>query len=243
MPRRSVKSLKFKKRRYSRKKADHWKRRRKSAKKGSVRYRFNAPESVIGLPQVKKVTMYYRAFNNLTVPVGGTCVSHVLNLASIFDPDYTSTGHQPIGHDQWATYYTNYRVDSAIVKATFTHGATGETIPLLVGINMDLDATLHSNVVNTMMEHQRGKYQKLLLPNSREKAILRGKYQLSKFRKKKDIKDDDHIAAFGANPTKPAYLHLWAGGFNGNAATEDISVQFEIWQRCTLTEPKGVAGS
>jgi hypothetical protein len=31
-------------------------------------------------------------------------------LNDIFDPNYTGTGHQPLGHDQWAAFYDQFRV-------------------------------------------------------------------------------------------------------------------------------------
>ena len=35
---------------------------------------------------------------------------HVLRMNSIYDPDYTTTGHQPMGRDQLAELYNRYRV-------------------------------------------------------------------------------------------------------------------------------------
>lgn len=32
------------------------------------------------------------------------------NLNSIYDPDRTGVGHQPLGYDQWNTFYNRYRV-------------------------------------------------------------------------------------------------------------------------------------
>lgn len=43
-------------------------------------------------------------------------------LNSIYDPDYAIiAGHQPLGYDQWANFYQNYRVYKAKVICEFTN--------------------------------------------------------------------------------------------------------------------------
>lgn len=239
MPRRSVKEIKFKRRTYKRKKRDFMQRRTLS-KKG---YNFNRPETVIpGLfPQSKVLTLFYRGKGNITQG-GGFIGSHVLRINSLYDLDYTGTGHQPIGRDELAARYKSYRVDSAVVKATFYSSASGNNLPSLVGIGMDKDATLHSSTdLDALVEHQRGKYIKRLLPNSREKATVTAKYVRSQFWPKKDSKDEDQHADFGANPTDVAYTQLWIG--STAALTSAITVEFEVWQRVRVFEPLGVASS
>lgn len=246
MPRRPIKSYSRKKASYKRRKMDVWKRRKRSstAKKGRVRYRFNAPENVIGLPQSKVVDFYYTDTVTLaTASAAGAAISQVLRPSSLFDPDFTGVGHQPLGHSQWENYYSQYRVESAIIKATFYHSVTGETVPITVGIGMDLDQTLHSTSNSALKEHQRGKYQKILLPNSREKVRIIGKYSLKAFRKKKDKNDDDFAAAMGANPAANAFCHLWAVSENGANSSANVLVRYELWQRAKLMIPLGQSSS
>jgi len=37
---------------------------------------------------------------------------HLFRANSIFDPDFTGVGHQPLSHDQYALRYSQYRVVS-----------------------------------------------------------------------------------------------------------------------------------
>ena len=46
--------------------------------------------------------------------------AYVFNLSSLYDPDYTSTGHQPTGFDQWMLIYNRYRVYNVKVHAIFS---------------------------------------------------------------------------------------------------------------------------
>ncbi len=41
-------------------------------------------------------------------------------LNSLFDPDYTGTGHQPYGFDQVTPFYSRYMVDEVNIRVTFS---------------------------------------------------------------------------------------------------------------------------
>lgn len=43
------------------------------------------------------------------------------NLNSIYDPDRTGTGHQPLGYDQWGIFYNRYRVYGVQFDVTYTN--------------------------------------------------------------------------------------------------------------------------
>lgn len=56
----------------------------------------------------------------------GELVYHDMRLNSIYDPDVAiTTGHQPLGYDQWQVFYNKYRVFKAQVKITIVN--EGET--------------------------------------------------------------------------------------------------------------------
>lgn len=60
--------------------------------------------------------------------VGGA--SRVFRLNSIYDPDTSiTTGHQPLGYDQWNTFYAKYRVFKAnvTIKATNASSNSADT--------------------------------------------------------------------------------------------------------------------
>lgn len=68
--------------------------------------------------------------------IGGA--SRVFRLNSLYDPDTSVTnGHQPLGYDQWNTFYNKYRVFKAIVtiKAmnTSSNSADAEQIGFVAG--------------------------------------------------------------------------------------------------------------
>jgi len=65
--------------------------------------------------------------------VGGA--SRVFRLNSIYDPDTSiTTGHQPLGFDQWATFYAKYRVFKANVTIKATNGSSNSADTEQIGM-------------------------------------------------------------------------------------------------------------
>lgn len=54
----------------------------------------------------------------------GIQASQVFRGNSLFDPDFTGSGAQPVGFDQWATFYNNYRVRGAKINIQFATAGT-----------------------------------------------------------------------------------------------------------------------
>lgn len=161
------------------------------------------------------------------------------NLNSLFDPNRTGTGHQPLGFDQWATFYNRYRVLGVDVRATF---ATTSTVPLRVGITASNSAT---NLTYLSSEE---------LPNTRH-AVISGSTggpavrELNMYvplhvlngRTLAEYKGSQNTEAmFSASPTEILILHTYASSYDGSnvAYSADIRLIFrtELFDRTELTE-------
>lgn len=84
---------------------------------------------------VTKLKYCDESSGNITSSTG---VPHqqVFRLNSIYDPDLTGTGHQPVGRDQLATLYDKYRVFAVSYSVEVT-GNTATDVPRLVVIPFD----------------------------------------------------------------------------------------------------------
>lgn len=70
--------------------------------------------------------------NIVLTGIGGA--SRVFRLNSMYDPDTSVTnGHQPLGYDQWNTFYNKYRVFKADVVLTFTNSSSNNADTEQVG--------------------------------------------------------------------------------------------------------------
>lgn len=52
-------------------------------------------------------------------PTASFAAHHFFSANNIYDPDFTGTGHQPLGYDQYAALYEQYHVRQAYAKVTF----------------------------------------------------------------------------------------------------------------------------
>lgn len=66
-------------------------------------------KSMVHPKQKHAVLRYYETFE-LAAGTANTFSEYLFNANSIYDPDQTGTGHQPLGHDQWATFFGAYLV-------------------------------------------------------------------------------------------------------------------------------------
>lgn len=63
-----------------------------------------------GIADRALIKLRYRDNYTLTTAGPGAFVQRAWRLNSIYDPDFTGTGHQPLCYDQWQVFYKNYRV-------------------------------------------------------------------------------------------------------------------------------------
>lgn len=62
-------------------------------------------------------------------PAVNTPDNYVFRANSLFDPNLTGTGHQPLSYDQWTTFYSNWVVTRCVAKATIMSTSLSTTAP------------------------------------------------------------------------------------------------------------------
>lgn len=93
--------------------------RRRMPRKNIVR----APRTVSFAPLYQeKVRTWLTYVDTKTIAPDTGAAKHVFRLNSIYDPDQDGVGHQPAFHDQWADFYSKYRVLGCKYKITFRTG-------------------------------------------------------------------------------------------------------------------------
>lgn len=219
--------------RRTRRRIGRYKRRRKYRRKYTV-------QRGIGVSKAQVVTMRYCDTINLTAGAA-VPVQYLLRANSIFDPDYTGTGHQPISHDQWSQWYHHYTVvgSKCYVTANTTSGVSTQNLNIGLGVvsavpvNMDLNTT-----------KEQGNYQIRLIQGTDKSVRLSKGYSPKKEHTIANIRDniDTLGAMFGANPTEDTYFHIWMMG-NYEQGTAMVTVAFTVIFRVLLTERKRILGS
>lgn len=158
----------------------------------------------LGFPATVITKLRYGTFVTLTAGVGSVA-GNVYSANSIFDPDVTGVGHQPLYRDQYAAIYSKYTVLGSKITARFAPGAG---IPCQVGINKDDNSTT-TNTLETLLE-QPGSVCTIAGALGAEAMTLASTY--SPLRDLgTDVKDDGASATDqGASPTDAFVYKVWA---------------------------------
>lgn len=199
--------------------------------------------SNVGMPIRKFTTLTYHESLKIAPPITGTQIFYNFHMNSLFDPNATGGGHKPLGFDQLAAFYKQYRVHGVTMTATFSNTVTNTT-PVHVGIAFDKNAAVEASL-DTKIETSKGTATRLLLTNSRERATLRRSTTMKKFFSVKDIGDDHQLQApTSANPTLLGYALVWAQTcITPPANSVDILVNVQLDYKCEFFDPIELVGS
>jgi len=158
---------------------------------------------------------------------------HYLFLAnSIYDPNYSGTGHQPMGRDTYATLYNHYMVVNSKITVTPTTAWNGS---FGVGIS---DDTTTSTEFDGITEEKGTKW-------SMNSSAGGAKPQVSNYFNSKYYTDSysGMSALVGANPAETCVFDVFCRG--PDKSTDLASVSFQICMEFTvdLWELKGLSES
>jgi len=203
------------------------------------------PRGLYGYPQnviTKLRYCDYGAFANTTSAAG-----YNYRANSVFDPDQTATGHQPLYFDNFAAVYNRYRVLGSIIRVKFTPQAdkTGTNIaaqggPWIVGINGTTDTTNYATVGPTRMEVNDATWE-LLGARSGGTDVVEVISTYSPDKTLGKPADDDVVsAAVSASPSQQWYWQLFVVDTTGNS-TVDLEFVTAIEYTVEFFEPKNQA--
>lgn len=157
-------------------------------------------------PQQMKVTMAYYDTHEISLS-SGLANDYMYRLNSIYDPNITSVGHQPQGHDQWNQFYNRYRVDSVIAEVTWPYvTADGASINCVILANNSVTPITLATVANESPLGKSGDF-----TTGSKPLKLRRRYDLAVINgvsRTKYLTDDTFSAVFGGNPNENLTLHV-----------------------------------
>lgn len=205
-----------------------------------------APAPVPGsLLKKKTVFMRYCATASLATGAGGSVDTETFRANSIFDPDWAVGGHQPMGHDQWSTFYNQYYVKSAKItvkllpdnNAFTATGHVGCTLGILAGTSGGTSAREQPQTVWMP-------YASTLANQTQKERTLTYTVDVAKWFGLKDLADDSlSSAAFGANPTRNLLWTVWYDDSVSIVGGQIINVDIVIDYEVVLHTPKRISGS
>jgi len=166
----------------------------------------------------------------------GLTAKQQFRLNSAFDPDYTGSGTQPYGFDQWSVLYNHYVVEKAAVTC-LVEGYN--SAPVIAGLYTSDDQTILGDAADTVAAG--GSYG--LVHNGSQPTRLELDFDTSKFFDRRNVATDSELRAnVGSNPSEVAFCTLFVQDI---ARTTGLAVGYVITIDYTVRfmEPKDVSPS
>lgn len=174
------------------------------------------------------------------INAGLAATTYVFSLNGLFDPNITTTGHQPLGFDQIMPMYDHYTVIGAKARVNITN--TDPDNAQIVALHLKDTSVAVSNI-NQILENGQAKWTTVgpLNSGSSNKTLAIG-CNTSKFFGRSVLDGDKYYGTVSSNPADQVYLHITIA----DAHTDDplpVDVQVELSYVAILSEPKTLAQS
>lgn len=181
-------------------------------------------------------------------PASGTAGYYTFRANSLYDPDYTGTGHQPLYFDQLMSIYNHYQVFGA--KITFKVFNSTNTTPYVMGIKLDDSSTIAGSLNTAEAILEQNRVLRKLVSNPAN-ATGRDTQCTMYFNAPKFFGIDRKAFAGNPiyrgndsnNPQEDAYFQCFIAPTNGLADLQAFDCQVEITFYSMFSEPKDIAQS
>lgn len=163
----------------------------------------------------------------ITLSYTGTLKTYQFKMNDIYDPNYTGTGHQPMGHDQFALLYSKYRVYGCRYNVIWSN--TNATYQGEGLVQLRPNSTLSATFEDAMEDSYR-QYRVLPCEGSEVKTI-NGYASVAKLYgvKKSEVAIGDNFAAnIGASPNVGIYMNLYV-------QNQDVATALTVVARVNFT--------
>lgn len=188
----------------------------------------------------KTMVRYVDKNIQLNPGLAGVPANYVFSLNGLYDPDITSTGHQPLGFDQFMDMYDHYTVIGARARVTFSN--TDASYHQLVALQLK-DTNTVSTTTNEILENGNNKWATLGTHTSGQSVKeLVVNCSISKFFGRKVMAGDKYSGTISSNPNDQVFLHLHAGPLEATDA-DIVDATVDIEYIVVFTEPKQLAQS
>lgn len=219
------------------------KRQRKPGLSGvSVPHALALSRSLV--PKTLKRTFNYCAKINMD-PGAGTAAAHYFAATSLYDPDTSGVGHQPLGFDQYlGVLYDHYVVIGARISVTFMSEATTGASSNMVCAITNVDTTSGSHGITEMIEQGRTNFGFLGPSNSGNSTLtlFQDMNPAQFLGRANPLSDPDLKGSASASPSENAFFKITAESINGDdpsAVNALVTVQYTA----VLIEPKTLSES
>lgn len=230
--------------------------KKKNTKRTRKSYRRRVPRAIQAVPSSpygKSKLMKFRYAEQVTIDpgAGGLIGDYIFNANSMYDPNLTGTGHQPMGFDQWTPFFNHYVVTACKITAHFQQNNLISTNndDAVVGIYLADDSSLPFTQPISMMEQNKAKWRYTTSRDGKGYASVSHYYDAKRFHGVTNVNDNHELSGVmgnfgtGSSPTETACFHVFAGAQNGANDINPFIVNVIMEFTALLREPKDLTTS
>lgn len=172
----------------------------------------------------------------------GTIIDYRFRTNSLYDPNRTATGHQPLGRDQWATFYDRYRVTKCYYQIDCTNVSTSAGSIVSVLHNTDDAAVTNAG---TAAEQALCVTRQVPPSSTRRFVGVVHPHVVWGVTAKQYNDDDVYAAQMGSNPGSSSMMHIvhCDDVSGGVLSAAQLRVTVKMWMTANLFAPLAVASS
>lgn len=201
------------------------------------------------LPRVTYVTLPYADTFPLIMQSPDYKANAPYKCNGIFDPQYLTGGHQPLGRDQWEPFYDYYQVISARVAVSYDTSAPSSLIDsIIIGITKR-DETQYGPWLttenNARMEDPSNVWKKLIKGSVTRTQMLSMSWNSKRWFSYHtggipDQTSGGAVSNFFDDPSGEGLVlfNIWA--FNAHATDHTVRCVMKINYRCKFTSPSNL---
>lgn len=181
------------------------------------------------LPSSRVARLAYNELVTVTEASVGAGATYTFSLNSLYDPNSSGTGNQPVGFDQIMAMYGQFRVLSSKVKVVFSNSGT---VNNLVGMFGTFQPAFPANPAAWPCQPN-GSVAALENTAGRSTTTVVKKFDIPSvlgLKRAQYMDDMDFVGTASGNPTRQAYVVLWIRslGASAGAAYLNVSMEFEV---------------
>lgn len=213
------------------------KKRYSSKKSFSVPYWAGRPKT--GFP--KQLRIRHRYVDNITlVSTTGALASQSFRCNGMFDPDYTSTGHQPLYFDQLSAIYNHFTVLNSKITVKF-YTVTSAVVPMSVAMFINDDATVTPSGPAAQAEQSSARFG-MVPGGANQQLTLTSKWSATQAFGPGALSDPNLQGNSAGDPTEQQLWSIQARSAD-LASTQTLYAQVLIEYDAVWQELKDIAGS
>ncbi len=175
--------------------------------------------SIKGSQVIPDKLMVKLAYTDLLQRGGSSTDEYVFRGNSLFDPDFTSTGTQPLGFDQYSAFYGEYKVYSSKISLQIVNNTS-------VGMNVSLLPTMQSGgagsfIVSCQQPYVRYKFAGGI--SAQSKIFLKSYMSSTKMWGRPVAPEDNFTASITGNP-----VNVWFWVIEMTSSDESTVLDYDM---------------